>query len=640
MCGIVGVFSSVASVTKSEIVRLVASIRHRGPDQEDIFIDERHRVGLGFVRLAILDLSPSGAQPMVDRSGRYVITFNGEVYNYIELRRELQKLGYSFETGTDTEVVLYSFVEWGVECFSRLRGMWGIAIYDTRDDVIYLSRDYFGIKPLYYYSSDNAVYWASEIKAFSCMGDLREDLQTSVEFLELGLQEHSNRTFFQGVRLLLPSHYAVVRLKDSAVSVNVLPYWDLASASSVVALPVGEKAIVEKFRSILTHSIDISLRSDVPIWVLLSGGLDSSTIASVIHHLHPEQTINALTVVHDDPKINELEYVREVVRRKNCTLTEVRINNENWVDELDRFVYHQDEPTSSTSILNHWFLMKELSRQGVKVILSGQGVDEVQYGYIRMFMGYFFSDLFSSGRYLTLFRELYKHWKDRDEIVPNFNTSGSYLSGLIGNKEFYMQAIKGLVPQSIAKSLKAQYIEKSTGIVCEEFREMKQPYNPFIPAGFDQLHSAMYRMLTVEAIPRILKSEDRSSMAFSIEERVPFIDRDIIEYLFAISSEYKVKDATSKWILREAMKGILPESVRTRRSKLGFNSPEKAWVTGTKFKEYIRDNKLFDYLQGSVVERDKFESYYQDVCSGRREYSSLVWRVLHYAMWRKRFSIQ
>jgi len=624
MCGIAGMVSrqNSAPVDREVLQRMAETLRHRGPD--DYGLEILGRVGCTFRRLSIIDLSSTGHQPMSDESKRYWITFNGEVFNYRELRTVLEDEGYRFRSASDAEVILKSYMHWGVNCFERFRGMWGIIIWDAVKNQVVASRDYFGIKPLYFLHTRDAIYWSSEIKAFQTInGKLEEDLGTSLDYLEYGLLNHSGRTFFKNVWELLPGQVAVI---DADLQVSKHFCWTLEQDLANARPPCTEAEQISRFRDVLIDAVDLSLRSDVPVWVLLSGGLDSSAIVSIIHHIAPHEKINTITVVHDDAEINEFEYVQEVVRTKNCNVEIVRIDERQWLEELEPFIYHMEQPVASTSVVNHWFLMKELQHRGIKVILSGQGIDEVLYGYVKLYMGYLFADLLRAGSLAALGREVYYHFSRREHICSS-------------SKEFYLQALKGLVPQWVAKYVKSRFVEGSHDFIVANgvAAGQRARYTPQTMESCDLLHNAFYRMLMVESIPRILHGEDKSSMAFSVEERVPFIDKCVISYLFSLPAHMKVRDGTSKWILRESLRGILPEKVRTRQSKLGFNSPEERWIQSKEFDEFVRTKRVLDALDGSVIDVKNFNERIQKFRDGERRYEPVFWRIYNYALWKSRF---
>ncbi|MGC8491058.1 MAG: asparagine synthase (glutamine-hydrolyzing) [Syntrophobacteraceae bacterium] len=605
---------------------MVRAIAHRGPDQTGIYVNGC--VGLGFARLSIIDLSAAGNQPMCDESKQYWITFNGEVFNYRELKRELETSGYRFISTSDTEVVLKSYMRWGLKCFEHFRGMWGLVIYDARERVVVASRDYYGIKPLYFgaFRSD-ILYWSSEIKAFAHATDrLEEDSSTALDYIQFGLLDHSEATFFKNVSQLRPGHIAVV---DCKLNVARHKYWDLNEAIRANNIDVSETEQIDTFKSILCNSIDISTRSDVPIWILLSGGLDSSAIAATSHYLYPDKQINAITVVHDDVMINEYEYAEIMARHCNIHLDVIRINTESWSDTLFTQIYHQDEPTLSATAVNHWFLMKRLHEMGIKAIMSGQGIDEVLYGYVKKLMGYFFADLFREGRLIYLLEEIVWHAK--------------YSSLTATSKiEFILQMFKGFWGQGFVKSFKSNFISRSSSLIDRSNIPGNSGDRDFRPAKLDSanlLHNAFFHLLSAESIPAILHYEDRNSMAFGVEERVPFLDREIVSYLFALPSSAKVRKGVSKWIFREALRGILPDQIRTRISKLSFTAPEASWVSSEKFQAFVKDTRLLYRLKGSIVDVAYFEKKMANVMSGKDEYDSQIWRIYNYAVWKSVFNL-
>jgi asparagine synthase (glutamine-hydrolysing) len=627
MCGICGYISrNGLSQGQQTVESMCNTLAHRGPDQVGWKVDPQ--VGMGFVRLAIIDLTSAGNQPMGDESGRYWITFNGEVFNYIGLKKELEKRGHRFLSTSDTEVVLKAYMEWGEECFHRFRGMWGLVIRDKIKNVLIASRDYFGIKPLYFYQTPEALFWSSEIKAFKhTEWPLQEDTASSLDYLEYGLMDHTERTFFKHVSQLRPGQIATI---TTDMQMTKRYFWRLADAINCPSETDSEKIEVDRFRSILLDSVNIGLRSDVPVWTLLSGGVDSSALVSIIHHLYPDQPVNALSVVHDDPQINEFSHAEAVAREKGCHLEVVRIDNTGWLDALENMIYHQDEPCESTTFVNHWYLMRELKKRGIKVILSGQGVDEILYGYVNLFMGYFFADLLFKGKFSQLYQEIGAHW---DLLVHECQ---------LPIKAFILQAGKGLVSQTVAKRFKAGMLSGASSLLREEYKSSHDERESFFTdtvSQFDRLHNAFYRMLTVESIPRILHYEDRNSMAHSVEERVPFLDRDIVSYLFALPASYKVRNGRSKWIFREALKGILPEVQRTRRTKLGFNTPEAAWIASKEFTAYVKNQNVEETLKHSPVNLKKFQKL-NAAFQATQAYQPVLWRVYNYALWKRTFGMQ
>lgn len=629
MCGICGYLtrqSYTGNVERQEakLKDMIRSIAHRGPDQADMYVNEA--VGLGFVRLSIIDLSSAGNQPMCDESGRYWITFNGEVFNYRELRHELKNVGYRFLSASDTEVVLKSYMHWGGKAFARFRGMWGLVIYDVREKALVASRDYWGIKPLYFATfSRDILYWSSEIKAFRHVtNQFQEDISTVADYIQYGLLDHVENTFFKNIWQLRPGQIAVV---DAEMSIKKRKYWDLGNAIKDINIPRTEQEQIQIFKAILVDSIDISLRSDVPIWILLSGGLDSSAIVSTMRYLYPYETINAITVVHNDKNINEYKYANDIATYIQSHLEVITINDDAWVDEFYTLIYHQEEPTLSASAINHWFLMKKLNEAGIKVVISGQGIDEILYGYVKKVMGYHFADLFKEAKILRLMEEIF--WHARYSSLTSLSKS-----------EFILQMCKGFFRQGLVKGFKSNFLSGSKGLVDQNKLPEGIGHREFRPENLDSanlLHNAFFHLLTAESIPAILHYEDRNSMAFSIEQRVPFLDREIISFLFSLPSTTKVRKGVSKWIFREALKGILPDQIRTRISKLSFTAPEASWMVSEKFQDYVKDTNLLCNLKDSIIDLPFFEMKMDGVLKGESGYDSQCWRVYNYAMWKMIF---
>jgi len=625
MCGLCG-FVSRKTLPKGRatLEKMLQAIRHRGPDSTDIRVEPD--AGMAFARLAIIDLTPSGNQPMFDQDEQRCITFNGEIFNYLEIRAELEAKGHVFRSSSDTEVALRAYIEWGTDCFNRFRGMYAIVVRDKPERRVVAARDWFGIKPLYFLDAGATLYWSSEIKAFAAAGlPLSEDVETAAAFLQFGLLDHSDRTFFRNVWQLRPGERVVI---NSDLQVQRDRLFDLRQSAAETLLPSSEEERIQLFRDKLLETVRISLRSDVPVWFLLSGGLDSSALVAMTRHLDPECQLNALTVVHEQPDINELRYAEAVAAASRCRLEKVSIATGEWLQELDRMVHHQDEPCHSTTFVNHWFLMRKLHDLGVKVVISGQGVDEMLYGYVQLLMGYYFAEMLANGRFHRLVQEFAAHWR----LLRN--------DWGLGAKRLLPLALKGMVPLRVARFVKSTVLTHSRALLKPEFRSKHPAPTRATDTPFPgPLNRAMHRMLTRESLPLILHYEDRNSMAFSIEQRVPYLDRDLASLVFAMPAEMKVRRGTSKWALREAMKGILPENVRTRTSKLGFNTPEREWLLSEEFASYLRDCRFHEVLDGTPVNAARFteiERAFRETGHGN---SSVLWRVYSYGLWKRKFRV-
>lgn len=627
MCGIFGFSSRSPLPGAAELLHVMGcALAHRGPDAAGQVVQRQNTLGLGFQRLAIIDLSSAGNQPMADASSDFWIVFNGEIFNYVEIKAELAARGHAFRTHSDTEVALHAYMEWGQACFARFRGMWGMVIYDRQRDVLVASRDYFGIKPLYFYDTGTVLYWASEIKAFRHTGrPLEENQAVTLDYLEYGLLDHTEQTMFKNVWQLRPGELAVIH---SDLRVEKSFFWNLADAARAVQLPRSDRDCIAEFRARLMDTLHISLRSDVPVWILLSGGLDSSALVGLAKHFQKQEPVNALTVVHDEASINELAYAEDMAAFSGARLHKIWITEDAWCQALLGMVEQQDEPCCSTTFINHYFLMRRLHEMGVKVVLSGQGVDEVMYGYIPLFMGYYFSDLMGSGHLLQL----------AQEVVSHFQTLHGDWGLPVSRVLPYM--FKGLLPPALAKALKARLLNDAATFIREDVlsSQTRRPYHFESLAGFDRLHNAYNRFLKADSIPIILHYEDRNSMGFSIEQRVPFLDRDVISYAFAMPSRMSVRNGRSKWAFREACKDFLSPTIYNRVSKLGFSTPEYHWIHSESFQRFLKDQQIESVLADSVVDWPRFKAHQQQSQSASR-YDSVIWRVYNYGIWKKVFGV-
>lgn len=629
MCGILGIynFNKEDSIKKSELRKGSEVISHRGPDAEGYFISDN--IGMACRRLSIIDLSSKANQPLTNEDESIWLVFNGEVYNFIELRNELIPNGHHFSSNTDAEVIIHAYEEFGQDCVKRFNGMWAFVLFDKRKKEFFCSRDRLGVKPFYYHRNRKRFVCSSEIKSLLTLSDIRpEENQGRVyDFILYGYLDTSNETMFKDILQLPPAHNMLI--KDGNIS--LYKYWDLADRTNNYDCVVkDDNHIDQRFRELLYNSVKIRTRSDVPIYTLLSGGLDSSAIVSVLDRLKKDKKLNmdikTISVVHDKKKINEYRYVKDLLRDRDIHNKQIRFNEADFLKEMENIIYIQDEPFPYLSLVNHYFIMKEMKREGIKVLLSGQGADESMYGYIPMLFSYYFADLFTTLKFSKLFREVAFHLKLKEVSLA----------------VFFLQMFKGLFPRPIASFFKSAIVEKSLrfvkpaiqkrhGIGIYKFDAYKKNYT--------SLNNHMYRMLRYESLPKILHFSDRNSMAFSIEERAPFLDFNLLEFLFSLSNDQKVKDGVSKIIMRRSLKGILPYSIVHRKTKLGFNVPEEDWIKSDELFNFIMRAENTRYLKDSIINEKVFKEEYVKYNKGRSGYNQTLWRVINYALWRKRFNI-
>jgi asparagine synthase (glutamine-hydrolysing) len=559
VCGICGVVAPGRPPEVETVVAMSELIAHRGPDGDGMFT--RDGVALGSRRLAILDLSDAGAQPFTSSDGRLHLVHNGEIYNYRELRAELEGRGHAFASGTDTEVILAAYREWGERCVERLNGMWAFALWDEGEQRLFCARDRFGVKPFYYRFDAGRLVFASELKAF------RADPQTSLrpnerivrDFVRNDWFDHTNETFFAGIVKLPPAHTLVLD-RDG---LRTRRYWQLELRDPPAGDPVGA------VRDLFVDSVRLRLRSDVTVGTCLSGGIDSSAVACVIDLLLREEAENArpvgerqqtFTVYFDDPALDERPYAQEVVARTKAAPHWISFTAEDLVDNVWRIVEAHDEPFRSTSICAGWYVMREAARTGVTVVLDGQGGDEVLAGYPAYF-GARYADLLMHGRLLELGSELAEHRR------------------LYGSRRALAALARPFAPTALETRLRERR-SGSASLLHPDLRGLPPTLELDGSPFPDRLRRLQTRILTVRGLPELLHAEDRNSMAHSIEARVPFLDYRLVELLFSLEGGHLIERSRTKAILRRALGDLLPASVRERTDKLGFVTPESAFFRG------------------------------------------------------------
>lgn len=555
MCGIAGIWGDAnqAHHNMDTCSKMIGALSHRGPD-----FSQHQEISSGLIlahaRLSIIDLSADANQPMNYRN-RFSIVFNGEVFNYLELKSELEILGHEFNTQSDTEVVLAAFAQWDVASFEKFNGMWAFCIYDSLENRIILSRDRFGIKPLYYKISDGVFSFASEIQAFSTTGGDVEYDEGILENIVQGKMEHgsSRTTYLKNVYSLPAGSYSFWRFGEDLV---VKKWYEFKKAS----VHKNEKDNIEEFKNLFFDSMRLRLRSDVVVGTCLSGGLDSSSIVSTLHEVETRGLIGASPFNHvayhasfPDSAIDERTFAKSLCDEMDIKLDVTEISAPS-PHEIEEAALSTDGPMHALAFFPIWKLYSEISKKGVKVTLDGQGPDEMLGGYItqNLFAAAVMSGVgnLSAPRLWDLHRTIgalsdenptFSAWDDNFVFKKSREFFGAWRRGAVGREQ-----------------LKHSFVD----YLSEQF--------------------------FVSPLPAILHQYDRCSMAHGVECRMPFMDYRLVEFVFSLSDEYKLSRGTYKWILREAMKGIIPENLRLRNSKIGFNAPFNEWMQ-TSLKEWTLD---------------------------------------------------
>jgi asparagine synthase (glutamine-hydrolysing) len=621
MCGIAGVVNLDKRPLGEELLRSMADAEaHRGPDDSGVFVADS--AGLCHRRLSIIDLSKDAHQPMPNEDSRIFIVHNGEIYNYIELAGELKALGHAFRSKSDTEVILHAYEEWGEDCLKRFNGMWAFAILDLRKDVLFCSRDRFGVKPFYYFMDGKVFAFSSEIKALLRHPAVARQPNDRAIFTYLasgyGYTDTSDETFFSGIRQLKPAHYLKLSIKDKKVSQE--RYWDIDPAKKIVIR--DEDDIYRKFLNLFQDSIRLRLRSDVPVGVSLSGGLDSSSIACVTAQLTDGSKIESFSSCFDESQYDERKFIKPVLEKTGAKANFIFTKPEDLFGELDRIIWHQEEPYSTLSIFPQWSVMRLAREKGIKVLLTGQGGDETLGGYDKYYY-YLFADLLYS-----------LEWKKASEEMGLYGKIKGGRGGIL--TETAKIIASNIMPHSIRRALPGN--KRFPDYMNEDFAR-HGTNRIFTEKKFASiLNNDLYNALKISPLPSLLHIDDRSSMAHSVESRAPFLDYRLVEFLFSLGPEFKIREGQTKYVLRRSLKGILPDEVRTRSDKMGFATPLEHWFR-TSLKESVSDilqSRQFrsrPYFNAEGVDR-----VFGDFVEGKKENLHFtVWGLVNLELWLRKF---
>ena len=563
MCGIAiicGITGKPADAAMLE--RMTQSLVHRGPDDSGYYLDGA--VGLGFRRLAILDLSPTGHQPMISEDGRFVLVFNGEIFNYVELRKELINAGYQFRSTGDSEVLLNAYRHWGTNCLTKLNGMWGFVIYDRSRRSLFGSRDRFGVKPLFVYQDRDQILFASEIKAIRASGVYRGGVNWKLasRFLLEGRLDDTDESFYEGIKSIPAGSAFELDLRGTWKS---WMYWDLNQVRSTDA-----KSPADEFAEIFEDAVRLRMRSDVPVGVCLSGGLDStSIICAAARHWEetkqsPSEPLRAFCYM--DKKFDESRFISDTLAMSGAELKILETNPRELWDSLGRMLWYQDEPVHTMTAVVSYHLMRLVAARGIRVVLNGQGADETIGGYFSFFSDYW-RELLSRGQLGHAMAE----------IRTYVETHGGRSLGHA--KEAAMRLLVSLLQQvpiyhSLARARHIRRVHSHPWFTEDLTVHLSSDDRPRV---VNRLNGVLEQSVTGSPLPLYLRIEDRNSMAHSVEARMPFLDYRLVSFLFGLPAHWKIRGPWNKFILREAMRGRIPESVRSRADKMGFPTAGQEW---------------------------------------------------------------
>ena len=663
MCGIVGAVSLGRPIDAAVLQRMNDLQAHRGPDGEGFLLGwvsggqfhhtvvphTRHwngdtplSVGLGHRRLAILDLSPRGAQPMTACASPQWIVFNGEIYNHQDLRAQLEGLGYTFTTRTDTEVLLQAYRHWGEGCLARLDGMFAFAIWDGARGRLFCARDRLGIKPFYYAMPAGAFVFASEIKALLAFPgvDATPDDEAVVAFLAHANCDYGERTLFRAVKALAPAHALTVDAATGDIATR--PYWQLLPGAPN---GTGDRERVEGLRTLLAQTTRRHLVSDVRVGSCLSGGLDSSTVVGLMGKIRREQPdaakalgdrFHTFTACHEDRAFDERDYALAVAEAVGATPHLAFPSPEDFWEKFERIAWHQDMPFGELTYYAQWRVMQAAKEAGVKVLLDGQGGDEVFGGYAKFRYAYLAS-LLKSGRLPSLLKECSTMVLQGDPYVLDIRNGYRYLPRQLRR----LLGVDGLLRRAVRSDWNRVVAGESTPATRWWRYASQQRLG-------DSHTSIMQRMqlddIFVDTLPVLLRMEDRSSMAFSLEARVPLLDHHVVEYGVSLPDDLKIRNGWSKFAVRRAMQGVVPDVVRMRKTKLGFAVPGHRWLAHDlrpQVTALIEDGlRCQKYVDPKVVRRWYGGPGAAGAGAGATAESYLgLFRVLSLEMWMRAFRI-
>jgi len=625
MCGILGKYVNHNSLIDDSAFRNGLNVMsHRGPDSSKVesFDDGKWALRMGHVRLSIIDLSSGGLQPMKSDSSKSCIVFNGEIYNYKEIREELKRKGYSFKTDSDTEVLINCWECWGIDGLTRLKGMFAFVVYDAVLNKLTFVRDGFGIKPLFYVENENGISWASEIHALRQIEKNTSTLntKTALTYLLTGNYDHTESTFIEDVNSLQPGYFLEYDITNSKI-IKKEKWYDLKIDLNPT---IGFDEAVERTRALFLESIRFHLRSDVSLGAALSGGIDSSSIVSAIRYLEPDIELNTFSYVARGYSYNEEKWVDIVNEHNNAIPHKFTFGVDDIANDFDELLRYQGEPFASSSIYAIYRTYKEAKSNGVTVTLDGQGADEIFAGYSGYPHATIPSYLSEKGLFSTLgFVNQWSKWAGRSKetaikilIRELMEASGIHI-GKVKTPSY------DWIDSQLISNLQIQKGNYKS-LLSDETRGRN-------------LSAQLKYASTCNGLPNLLRTGDRSSMRWTVESRVPFLYPDLAEFVLSLPAHYLVPGSgESKHLFRKAMKGIVPDSILTRRDKIGAKTPDREILS----KLSSRESFISGVNNSGLVKGDLLLKEFQKGISSSAQYNQLYWRIFNLYEWMNAHNIK
>ena len=665
MCGISGLFAFKEGLIDTQcLINMTNIISHRGPNGEGFVVwqknnsspsrfggpdtpidvykssinwkptqstpEDHYKIisGLGHRRLSILDLSAGGHQPMKCNSSNVEIVFNGEIYNYEDVRLELKRNGYNFTTNSDTEVVLNAWKKWGKQCLEKFNGMFAIIIYDYDKNKIFVARDRFGVKPIYYWVSKlGYIAFASEIKQFTVLPGWQPKLnsQRAYDFLNYAITDHTSETLFSDVYQLRGGELIETTINNLSNPQNYVEKWYTLTPGKVNN---NYETACNEFRDLFFDAVKLRKHADVPVGTGLSGGIDSSSIVCAINEINKKTSsdINhTFTACSKDPRFDEKHFADVVINHTGSKPHFTYPTLENFLQNFKTIIWHHDEPAVGATVFAEWEVYKLVSSTNVKVTLDGHGADEQLGGYHSFFKP-FFTELFSKGKIIKLYNE-----SNFAKIKHGYN------------KTFVAKNILDIYTPDFIKQKLGLFLGKVTSKV--DWMEVKQlkirEYNLINEYGGKTKNFQKFSQSQIlfTSLPQQLRWCDRDSMAHGIESRAPFLDYRLLEYSLGCNSDFKINQATTKSILRDSMKNYLPTEISNRQDKKGFITPEFAWIREDSPNDFIELVKKAMINTEGILNK-KAQSKAIDIILGKKPFDFFVWRLLFFSAWIELYKIE
>jgi len=643
MCGIAGyILKSASNIhrTKNQIV--LDLLEKRGPDDYGLLLSDGESVSTGrneilesggqklalwHRRLSIIDLTEHGWQPMSSSDGRYHIVFNGELYNYKEIRNELRTEGISFKTESDTEVLLQAFIKWGKSCLKKFIGMFAFAFYDHQQKTIFFCRDFFGIKPLYYAFTEKGFFFGSQINVVLALGDIKPNvnLDSSLNYLNYALTDYSENTFFNEVKQLEPAHYLEINL-NNVTAVQPVRYWE-AKADKISKKDISFDEAASTFRDMFLKSVELHMRSDVKIGAALSGGLDSSAIVAAMKYLSGNAArVETFSFIADDPAYSEEAWVDILTSAARVDSFKTSPSSSDFFNDIQNIIKLHEEPFGSISIFIQNRVFRLAAENNIKVMLDGQGGDEILAGYTH-YLFIRLASLLKSGNIAGAINYVNKCLENNPEVSFKLLSSSSF---------------RYLLPSSFYEKVKNKVVKANEVSWLDQGWFLQNGKSILPPSSIDTRPSSVVEKLIedlkYQILPRLLHYEDRNSMNYSIESRVPFLNPELSAFMYSLPEEYILSNSgKTKAVFRKAMQGIVPDAILNRKDKKGFAAPQRKWMTDLKpWIDEVMNDKIVDEIP--FIKRKELQVSWNSFLNGDHNNDKLIWRCINYIEWYKLYN--